>query len=170
MSKLLDYLTNRPSATPVNASFEVQATETPTAVAAQPVAPSAAKPKKKFKLIGKKQNKPAVSAQGKNLTVVASSQTPAKVTLKERLSKFRKVQAPQPAKPAMQAKPAIKKTPVKTFLKKPGVKKAAIIGAAAAMPIAAGAYLAIKNRKAIATGAKNVIKKMPKIKLGKKRR
>lgn len=155
MSKLLDYLTNRPSATPVNASFEVQAAETPAAVAPQVVAP-AVNPKRKFKLIGKKQNKPAVSAQGKNLTVVASSVPPVKTAPKN--SVFSKINAKLQANKA--AKPQVKKTPVKTFLKKPGVKKAAIVGAAAAMPIAAGAYLAIKNRKAIATGAKKVFKKI----------
>ena len=162
MSKLLDYLTNSPSATPVNASFEVQATETPSAPATQALKPvNAPARKKRFKRIGKPTGQRAVSAQGKNLTVVASSVAPVKTAPKN--SVFSKINAKLQANKA--AKPQVKKTPVKTFFKKPGVKKAAIVGAAAAMPIAAGAYLAIKNRKAIAAGAKKVLKK---IKIGRR--
>lgn len=152
MSKLFDYLTNSPSATPVNASFEVQASETPVQAAPQPVAPvSAATKPKKFKRIGKKLNRPAVSAQGKNLTVVASSvqrpqkpKTPVKTFFKNRLNV---------AADAKKVGAGIKKVATSKFVKKAAPFAA---GAMLAMPVAAGAMLAIKNRKAIGAGIKKV--------------
>ena len=201
MSNLLDFLFNRqPNATPVNASFEVQAQETPApqpAVTAQP----AVRKKKKFKRVGQPTGQPAVPAQGKNLTVVASSIAPKKSVFKNRLSvkniaaqgKSNPVAAsavapkssvfknrlnvknitaqgksnPVAASSVAPKKPVLvntvapkKKTPVKSFLAKPGVKKAGKVALIAAAPVAAGAFIAIKNRKAIASGAKKIVKKI----------
>lgn len=162
MSKLFDYLTNSPSATPVNASFEVQASETPVQAAPQPVAPvSAATKPKKFKRIGKKLNRPAVSAQGKNLTVVASSvqrpqkpKTPVKTFFKNRLNV---------AADAKKVGAGIKKVATSKFVK----KTAPIAAIAAGAPIVAGALLLKKGgAKKVAAGAKKVLKK---IKIGRRR-
>lgn len=139
MSNLLDYLTNKQGATPVNASFEVQAQETPApqqAVSAQP-----AGRKKRFKRIGKPTGQPAVSAQGKTLTVVASS-------VKDE---------PKPLQSFLRDRLNIKKD-FKAVTGSKFFKKTAPIAAGAmfAMPVAAGAMLAFQNRKKIVAGVKKV--------------
>ena len=186
MSKLLDYLTNNNNATPVNASFEVQAQETPGAIAPANAVPVVTRGGKRYKRIGKPTGQPAVSAQGKTLTVVASSQkksliqrirdkkaanagAPKKVGLFKRIKANRANNAGAPKKGGLFKRikanrannaSAPKKTPIRNFIKKPGVKKAATVAAFVAAPMAAGAFLAIKNRKAIAGGAKKVFKKI----------
>ena len=136
---LKDYLSNNNSRrTEVDAAFEVDSI----APSAPVSAPKQARPKQ-FKRIGRPSGKPAQSAKGKRLTVVANAAP------KQGLLAKLKAKASAP-----------KKTPIKNFISKPGVKKAGKIAAIAAAPVAAGAFLAIKNRKAIASGAKNVAKKI----------
>ena len=141
MSKLFDYLTNSPSATPVNASFEVQAQETPAPQPAVTVQPASSK-KRRFKRIGKPTGQPAVSAEGKTLTVVASSQ---------------KDSEPRPLQSFLKDRLNIRKD-FKTVTGSKFFKKTAPIAAGAmfAMPVAAGAMLAFQNRKAIGAGIKKV--------------
>ena len=186
---LKDYLSNNNSRrTEVDAAFEVDSIPPSAPVSA----PKQARPKQ-FKRIGRPSGKPAQSAKGKRLTVVANA---APVSA-PKTAASPKGGLLQRLKGKKTASPAPKKTPLKSFLNRPGVKKAA--------PFAAGAMLAIKNRKAIGAGikkvasgnflkktapiaafaagapiaagamlfkkggAKNIVKKLPKIKLRRRR-
>jgi len=194
MSTLTDFLTAKDTTkTQVGASFELQASEPSADIATVPASTKADPgPKKKFRRVGKRANKPKQSAQGKKLTVVGSSKPAPKPVAKSSLMSRLKAKgfkpkavapAPKPvAKSSLMsrlkakvqpktstAKPVAKKTPIRSFLRKPAVKKTATVAAVVAAPVAAGAYLAIKNRKAIASTAKNVVNKLPKIKLRRRR-
>jgi hypothetical protein len=207
---LKDYLSNNNSRrTEVDAAFEVDSIPPSAPVSA----PKQARPKQ-FKRIGRPSGKPAQSAKGKRLTVVANAAPVSAPKAKGILAKLKAKAAASPKGGILQrlkgkktASPAPKKTPLKSFLNRPGVKKAApfAAGAMLAMPVAAGAMLAIKNRKAIGAGikkvasgnflkktapiaafaagapiaagamlfkkggAKNIVKKLPKIKLRRRR-
>lgn len=164
---LKDYLSNNNSRrTEVDAAFEVDSIPPSAPVSA----PKQARPKQ-FKRIGRPSGKPAQSAKGKRLTVVANAAPVSAPKTKGILAKLKAKAAASPKGGLLQrlkgkktASPAPKKTPLKSFLNRPGVKKAAPFAAfAAGAPIAAGAMLFKKG------GAKNIVKKLPKIKLRRRR-